>query len=345
MTEKVSMEVIAKKLGVSKNTVSLALRGAPGISGQTRSLVADMADKLGYRYKAPDQKRAPSRNLCIVIPKSTRDSIGFFSFIQLGIENEARKNNINTILHYYDENDAAFATPLCVREGMISGIITLGRVSERTVKTIQTYGMPLVLVDHYFDNMELDCVLTDNQCGCYIATEHLIKKGHRDIGFFGDIKASVSFYDRFRGFLKALESYGVPFVPSFTVIDGSLEELAKTDISGAAKVLKALDRLPTAIVCCNDAEAITLCKALRTMDVPIPERISVIGFDDIEASRSVTPELTTMRVRKELMGRKAVSKLLSLMTKKDGVPEKLLLSADLIERGSVMEPAAKSKRQ
>ena len=342
MSEKVSMEVIAKKLGISKNTVSLALRGAPGISGQTRSLVTDMAEKLGYYYKSSDQKREPSRNLCIVIPKSTRDSIGFFSFIQLGIEDEARKNNINTILHYYDESDMGFVTPLCIRKGMISGIIALGRISERTVKTIQTFGLPIVMVDHYFDDIELDCILTDNQCGCYIATEYLINKGHRDIGFFGDISASISFYDRYRGYLKALENYGVPFVPKFAVIDKNLEELARTDIYDAVKVLKTLDRLPTAIVCCNDAEAITLCKALRTMDVSIPERVSVVGFDDIEASRNVTPELTTMRVRKELMGRKAVSKLLSLFSEKESIPEKLLLSTDLIERSSVMELVAGS---
>jgi LacI family transcriptional regulator len=338
MAEKVSMEVIAKKLGISKNTVSLALRGIPGISERTRSLVTDMANKLGYHYKSSDRKKELSRNLCIVIPRSARDSIGFFSFIQLGIEDEARRNNINTILHYYDESDAEFVTPLCIREGMISGIITLGRISERTVRAIRAFRLPVVMVDHYFDDIELDCVLTDNQCGCYIATEYLINKGHRDIGFFGDIKASISFYDRFSGYLKALDNHGIPYVPSFSVVDKNLEELAKTDIYEAANVLKALGRLPTAFVCCNDAEAITLCKALKTMDVPIPERVSVVGFDDIEASRNVTPELTTMRVRKELMGRKAVSKLLSLFHEKDGIPEKLLLSADLIERSSVTEP-------
>lgn len=175
MAGKVSMNTIAGRLGISKNTVSLALRGIQGINENTRKLILDTAVELGYQYRAAGKQEESARNLCLVVPKSAQDSIDFFSFIQVGIEDEAKKNKLNTILHYYDENDDGFQTPLCIREGMISGVITLGRVSEKTVRGLDTYGLPIIMVDHYFDDLEIDCVLTDNHCGGYIATEYLLK--------------------------------------------------------------------------------------------------------------------------------------------------------------------------
>ena len=101
------------------------------------------------------------------------------------------------------------------------------------------------------------------------------------------------------------------------------------------KKLKSKGKLPSALFCCNDASAIFLYKVLKSLDISIPEQISVIGFDDIVSARSVTPELTTMQVKKEWMGRKAVLKLLSMFDGNEGIAEKLLLSALLIERNSV----------
>jgi LacI family transcriptional regulator len=335
MPEKVSMSEIANRLGLSKNTVSLAMRGIPSISEKTRKLVMETANLMGYKYKSSEQKYKSTRNLCLVIPRSTRESIGFFSYIQLGIEDEAKRNNMNTILHYYDENDKEFDMPLCIREGMISGIITLGRVSSRTISTIKSYGIPTVMVDHYFDDLEMDCVLTDNHSGCFTATEYLIRNGHREIGFCGDISASISFYDRYSGFLKALDSFGLKYDNSLSMIDTNLEKLAENDISVAANVMKAQKRLPSAFVCCNDIEAIVLCKALNYIGLATPGDISIIGFDDIELSRNVTPELTTMKVPKELMGKLAVQRLIAKLDNIESATIKLLISAELVERNSV----------
>lgn len=337
MAEKVSMNTIAKKLGISKNTVSLALRGMPGISENTRKLILNTAVELGYEYKAAGKQDAAARSLCLVIPKSAQNSIDFFSYIQMSIEDEAKKNNMNTILHYYDENDEEFQMPLCVREGMISGIITLGRVSERTVRALDTYDLPIIMVDNYFDDLEVDCVLTDNHYGGYVSTEYLIKNGHIRIGFFGDIKASISFYDRYMGYLKALDCYNIKSVKEDALFVNYTEAPVYEEITQRLECLKDQGRLPTAFVCCNDAGAIVLYKILKQIGISVPEQISVIGFDDISAASDISPELTTMQVKKELMGRKSVRKLLQRFGENDGIAEKLLLSATLVERNSVIK--------
>ncbi|AEY67871.1 LacI family DNA-binding transcriptional regulator [Clostridium sp. BNL1100] len=335
MPKKVTMDNIAEKLGISKNTVSLALRGMPGISENTRNLIEQTANGMGYRYKASVRKSIMARNLCLIIAKSTRDSIGFFSYVQLGIEDEAKKNNFNTIIHYYDENDEGFETPNCVKDGMVSGIITLGRISHKTINCIIGYDLPVVMVDNYFDNLAMDCILTDNHSGGYAATEHLIDCGHTKIGFLGDISASISFYDRYQGFLKALGDRGIEFKEVFSIIGKKLEELPKKDIEALICEMKVKAGLPDAFFCCNDAEAIVFLKVLKNMGISVPDEISVIGFDDIENAGNVTPELTTMRVQKELMGKRAVCRLIEKLEHEIKPTEKILLSACLVKRKSV----------
>lgn len=334
MADRISMLTIAKKLGVSKNTVSLALRGIPGINGHTRKLILDTAAELGYQYKPSGRQEEIAKNLCLVVPRSAQNSFDFFSLIQIGIEDEAKKNNMNTILHYYDENDGEFQTPLCIKDKIVSGIITLGRVSENTVKVLVSYELPIVLVDNYFDDLEIDCVLTDNHNGGYIATEYLISKGHTRIGFFGNIDASISFYDRYMGYRKAMESRKIKAEERFCLFISN-ETSSYDDAIDILKRLKEKGRFPTAFVCCNDAGAIFLYKVLKQMELSIPEQISVIGFDNISAAADVSPELTTMKVNKEWMGRKAVMKLLARLSEYDGIAEKLVLSAELVERDSV----------
>ena len=83
--------------------------------------------------------------------------------------------------------------------------------------------------------------------------------------------------------------------------------------------------------------AILLCKALALKGLKVPENISVVGFDDIELSNMVSPRITTMRVDKVLMGRKAMERLLQLMDKPRETAEKLVMDVQLIERDSVRE--------
>lgn len=356
MANRTSMEDIAVKLGVSRNTVSLALRGRPGINSQTRALILDTAREMGYQYgplKAAEGSSGTSRNICLVLSGSTRDAVWFFSHIQYGIEDEARQNQTNTILSHYDDN-REFEIPLCIRDGLVSGIVTLGRISAEKITALLKCGLPLVMADHYVEELDTDCVLTDNFCGGYSAARYLMEKGHRDIGFIGDMHASPSFYDRYQGYLKALRLADLQPDPACSITGQSLEVLANRDPSLAAAAVNELPRLLPAYFCCNDMEALTLMRVLAAMGRKVPEDVSVVGFDDIEMARNSDPGLTTFRVEKEFMGRRAVQRLISGMEGKAvekvdtaerkmdagaegriALPEKQLISATLVERHSV----------
>jgi len=266
----------------------------------------------------------------------THKSEGFFSYIQYGVESEAKKNNLNTIIYCYDESKEEFETPLSVKEGIISGIITLGRISKKTLNSIMKFNLPLVIVDHYFDDLICDYVLTDNISGSYMATEHLIKLGHKKIGFVGDISASSSFCDRYLGFIKALNQYSIPLNSSLSITDKLPSEFVNADYSlkRVVEEIKRLPELPSAFVCCNDHEAITVINALKSMNISVPEDISIVGFDNIESSKNITPELTTMHISKEIMGQRAVRSLLAKTNNLNELSEKILLPPTFVERNS-----------
>lgn len=334
MAKKVKMEDIAKKLGVSKNTISLALRNMPVISEQTRELVHNTAREMGYVYEkksdiAPDDG-GRLKNICLLLPRSVMN-VEFFSYIQFGIEKEARKHHLNVILVYMD-GESFTETPLCIRQGIVDGIITLGRFTLDTVEAIRKFGLPVVVADMYYDCLAMDYILTDNISGCYRMTEYLIKKGHQRIGFLGDLHYASSFYDRYQGYIRAMEAFGLEVRKEWSILHG-----AGTYRELADQVAEMKANLPGAIVCANDALAISLLKSLEELSVQVPQMVSVTGFDNIPRSEECVPGLTTMHVQKELMGEKAVQRLMVIMKNREAVPVKTLLCTILIERESVQK--------
>lgn len=331
MAKRVSMEDIAKKIGVSKNTVSLSLRNIPLISAETRELVQSTANEMGYEYKNKGftlgLDKTLFRNIYLLVPRSIRN-IEFFSLIQFGIEKEARKHNLNIILHYVDEN--GFEVPAGITENTIDGIIMLGCLPKDFVSKVNASGLPIVSVDNYYDNILMNYILTDNISASFNMTEYLIKKGHKKIGFYGNINLSSSFYDRYLGYFKAMQTYNL-IVPNEWIIKNNL-----SDYTGLLEHLKdGKADLPSAFFCVNDVHAVKLIKTLEDISIQVPAKVSVAGFDNIPQAEENNPGLTTMHVHKEALGEAAVLRLVSIFEDKKELPEKILVSTKLIERDSV----------
>jgi DNA-binding LacI/PurR family transcriptional regulator len=341
MSKKITMEYLAKKLGISKNTISLALRNMPGISEETRKAVLEEAKKYGYQYKkagAALDNTPKLNNICLILASNTKNSFEFFSHIQIGIESSAKQHGYNVILTYYDDKHKIFETPICIRDRMVCGIITLGNIDPAAASLINNYNLPVVMVDNYFYSISSECVLTDNHLGGYLATQNLIANGHRNIAYLGNIDNSVSFYDRFQGYLNALKANKISHNDTYFWNNISIADLlrdSKYDLA-VSYIKKNTAVMPTAFFCCNDSEALSLIKVLSALGIKVPEQISVIGFDDIDASQSSFPPLSTMHVSKEIMGERAVEKLISKTEVSLLLPnEKTLIAPYLVIRNSV----------
>ncbi|AEM77580.1 MULTISPECIES: LacI family DNA-binding transcriptional regulator [Thermoanaerobacter] len=340
--KKVTMKDIAERLNLSINAVSLALNDKVGVSEETRKIVLKTADEMGYFDENPSFiAKNHFRNICLLIEERNFRDTHFYTKVILGIENEAKKNNYDILVNFMNQDD--FQVPSSVETRKVSGILVVGTIKDEHLEKLLKYDIPTVLVDHASFTISTDAVLTQNMPGSYMATQYLIRKGHTQIGFFGEIDFSLSFKERWLGFNEAMRNAGLNVDPIFNVnpgycVIGQVEQyVLSKNYKEVANIISKLDKLPTAWVCSNDSAAITLYNALSILGIKVPDDISVVGFDDIDICNIVTPHLTTIRINKELMGAKAVKRLLWRMENPKEPCDHIRMEVKLIERESVRE--------
>jgi DNA-binding LacI/PurR family transcriptional regulator len=346
MTERVTMKDIARTLGISVNAVSLALNDRKGVSEETRIHVLEAAQKLGYL----DRKLRYSRtfgqhHLCILLQDMYHEEMGFYSQILYYIVRDARDRGYDTLVHYFNDQDMSI--PACISSRKVSGIIILGKISTPNVEKLQASGIHMVIVDHNPRFSNINCVLTDNISGGYMATRYLIRRGFLKIGYVGDYSYSVSVKERYHGFIEALVQEGVvdfektgEYVQKYSIMGEIEPYMIDNDIEAIKRRLPRKSQMPQAYFCDNDRAALVLIEALKRRMIRVPEDISVIGFDNSLLGKKNKPGLTTINVNQELMGQKAVRRLIQLIEDENNEAEQIVLGVELIERGSV-KPAVK----
>lgn len=334
--KKIRMKDIAEKLGISVNAVSLALNNKVGVSDETRMKVLSLADSLGYfeQVKSPDKKKRLN-SICVMLEEKIFRDTRFYPKVILGIENEAKKNNFDTFIHFISRDK--FDVPLSIERGKSEGILVLGYISDEYLRLLKSYKIPIVLVDYASLSVVTGAVLTQNYTGAYMATEYLIRSGHKSIGFVGDTKAAMSFNERWMGYAAALKQNNIPLEDEFCITENVERPVIQNDFQAFADILKNLDKFPTAWFCANDSTAFVFISALKSFGKKIPEDISVIGFDDIDMCNMTEPKLTTMHVETEEMGATAVRELLFKINNENYIQRHVRLPVRLVERDSVRQ--------
>lgn len=334
--KKVTIREVAKKAKVSTATVSLALNGSKRISPETKGRVLQAAKKLNY-YPSRSARGLVSDitgNIGFVITENHfLRSEPFYTKIFLGAEFEAHKYDYYVLLTAiktdFSEEDEL---PRFVREKNVDGIIIAGKVSDVFIKRIARKKIPIVFIDYEPSFNEFSSVMIDNIKGAQMAVEHLIKLGHKNIGFIGGDFEHPSISERFLGYRLAMEKAGLKYDNSFIVT--SVSEPTRENGKKASEKLFSKNKNITAVFCCNDAMAFGLLDYLIEKNQSLVNKISIIGFDDIEDDMMVKPSISTVRVRKIDMGIEAVKLLVSIMKTKKFTNKKITVPVELIIRDS-----------
>lgn len=338
---KVTMKEIANKLNISINAVSLALNNKIGVSEETRKQVLDMAEELGYLDKSPRFVQSyASRNICTLIKKSHFEDSTFYSKILMGINEEARKKGYDIITCMINENEQSI--PSCIESKKVCGIIVVAAIEDEYLVKLKDYKLPVVLVDHTSLLESTDSILSDNKLGSFKVTKLLLDKGYKNIGFFGDLEYSLSIKERYFGYKEAIKKFvcinsedeTLEYIDNYSVLHNLEEYIINQDEKGVQKIISEMENIPEAFVCSNDNAAIIVITALRELGYSIPDDIAVVGFDDIVLSSLVIPKVTTVRVQKDYMGRKAVNRLLWRLEHKNDPNENIVMSVEVVERDS-----------
>lgn len=307
MTKRVTMADVAREAGVSLMTVSRAVNNKSGISEATRKRVTAVAEKLGYRPSLIARSLVTHRTSTIglvVIDNANP----FFSEIARGVEHTAYTEGYSVFLCNTEEDTQRERAVLrTLEEKRVDGVVLCSsRLPDDELGSALEQHPKSVLINRSFDSRRYGTVLIDDQHGAYLATQHLIGRGHRAIGFLSGPEQSFSGQQRRVGYHAALRKAGIDPVPDW---ERYCLPIVESGLDAARELLAAAPEV-TALFCYNDLSAVGAIKACEQFGRRVPDDMAIVGFDDIVLAALVTPALTTCRVPMYEMGRVAMRMLI-----------------------------------
>lgn len=199
--------------------------------------------------------------------------------------------------------------------------------------------VPVVAISGHHRVPGVTNIVVDNKKGTLAALEHLVELGHRRIAFFKGHRGSSDTEYRWRSVLRAAAQLGIEVRPELTIqlqrdVENPGPSVPEEGYDTAQKLLATRERF-TALFAFNDISAIGAVRAFRDAGLRVPEDVSVVGFDDIQAAAYLTPRLTTVRQPLRQMGEMAAQVLLMRISNGNGkAPQLISLAPELVVRES-----------
>jgi LacI family transcriptional regulator len=329
---------VAREAGVHPGTVSRVLNPDKRhlISERTAVRVEAVAARLGYTANpmARGLRMRQSFTVGVVIPDLTNP---LFPPLVRGVEDYLHPLGYTALLTNTDsvpEREASDLAALAARQ--VDGFIIAQTSSNiGLVEDMIRSGTPVVLINRSLDRVPGFAVTPDDRLGAAMAVDHLVELGHRRIAHLGGPQSLSPGDERHRAFLETMHRHGLETPDRLVVFAESF-----TGGAGVApsETLLAADEQFTAIFAANDLLALDFIDTLRAQGLDCPADVSVVGFNDMPFADRFTPPLTTIRFSHYEVGHSAAELLLSQIKGDQPKPRTLVLSTELIVRGSSAAP-------
>jgi len=320
---------VAERAKVGVGTVSRVLNNSPSVSDRTREHVLAVIAELGYRPSSLARRLSLGRTqtIGIVAPFFTHPSVV-----------ERLRGIVETLRdHAYDLTLFTMDTPTqlierlqsLIRPDRADGFLVLSLdLKEDVCERFRYEEIPVVLID--VAQSTLPHIGIDNVHGGFLATHHLLERGHQRIAFIGDSERNefgfTSSHDRRLGYLHALQKAGIAPHMAYMKEGVHGREVAHR----LTAELLSLSERPTAIFAASDTQALGVLEAAQQAGFAIPGDLSVIGFDDIEVAPYVG--LTTVRQPLYSSGQRGALLLLDLLEQREFTTHAELLPLEVIVR-------------
>jgi DNA-binding LacI/PurR family transcriptional regulator len=320
---------VARHAKVGVGTVSRVLNDSPLVSEDARRRVHRTIDELGYRRSSTARNLSLGRTqmIGVVAPFFTSNSVL-----------ERLRGVVNKLRDYSDYDLVLFdvetlpqrndAFSRFARTDRVDGLLVMSlRPTDEEVESLRREGLPVVLVD--VRHPALSRIVIDDVLGGQLATQHLLDRGHTQIGFIGDAPTPFGFTsseNRRQGMARALRRAGIRRRDAYEMRGAHGREQARE----LAERLLRLPDPPTAIFAASDVQAMGVLAAARSMRVRVPQDLAVIGFDDIEVAEVLG--LTTVHQPLREMGARGVELLLVAIDGIGGEPTEELAPLTVIAR-------------
>ena len=323
----VTLEDIARTLGVSKSTVSKALNGANDVSKAMRQTILEKAVEMGYSRAARSADMPRLAVFVINMDYTKPEDFGYD--LVMGFRQAAEPSGYQVELIPLTQQlqmDTHYDTYMI--QNNYSGALLLGlSLLDPWMKDFETCKTPAVLYDNHISvNPHVTHIGVDNAEGMELAVQYLKDLGHTKIGYLSSALQAYVYQQRHTAFFRAMETKGLHMDESLAGYADFINECLSLHLP------RILEAGCTAIVCSHDLLANSVMVHLSEMGMRIPEDISIVGFDDIPMCRFTFPALTTIRQDRINIGKSAFYAMLNQLNNVH--PSSLLLHPELIERAS-----------
>lgn len=340
----VTITEVARVAGVSIATVSRVLTNSPGVGEETRQRVRVVIEELGYHpnLTARSLVSQSTRTIAVISMQTlgqlqTQPALG-----QLfrGIEDVLAHEGYRCTVLSRDDFKQNVAGLRLVKGSGVDGVLLNGaKVNDPFAFELASYGFPFVTIGRAIGLVNTHYVDIDNLSGAYEAVRALIGAGHRRIAHVCGSQQTNLGIERLEGYRRALIEAGLEYNERLVIEAGMTRREAYRAVG---EFLRSTEKRlwPTGIFVFNDFFAVPVMRALLDSGIRIPSDMSVIGFDDDDASEYLNPPLASVRAPIYQLGAEATRMLLPLVRGEEVARPQVLLPTEVVLRASVGPPAS-----
>ena len=331
--KKTTLEQIALECNVTKGLVSRALGGKNNVSDETREKIIRKATELGYDTSKLKAYKVSSSHVLLISSSRILFKEDFWQPIITSISSTLSRNNLIMEYFVFEEDRIDDALLKKLKDSSCGAYIIMHVTPKSIMDVVISKNKPTVVVYPKTFYSEATQFKFSNYDSAYLATQRLIKQGHRDIAFYGSDSHSTSFRERHEGYMSCMETHKDEAVPHSIIFNND-----KKDYADENMLVNALNNNPiTAIVCANDIIALNAIKTINRLNKKVPDDISVIGFDNIRTGEFVTPKLSTFNIPRQEIGEEVAKYIANSIKSHQIAYSQIVIRCDFIERESNRE--------
>jgi LacI family transcriptional regulator len=329
----VTLQDVATASGVSIQTVSRVINDRPDVSEATRARVWEVIHRLGYKPNSLARGLVSKRSHLLGIITLPLNDL-FPAEIVTGLEKQARALGYACQISYSNDNASDLLELVdSMRGRQVDGIVLL--TPRRYADPELQVDVPIVTLAHKLDNQQAINVDVDNVDGAYQAMRYLLSMGHRTIGQITGPNDWIPAIDRLEGARRALSEYHVESASHLIV---ECPEWSFQSGYEAAHQLFAASPEITALFCHTDWMAAGAYRALRELNLRVPDDVSVVGYDDLPICQFVDPPLSSVRQPSKGLGKLLAHLVVTAIERNEPFRQDMLVPAELVVRASVAAP-------
>ncbi|MRR31882.1 LacI family transcriptional regulator, partial [bacterium] len=327
-----TLEDIARLSGVSRSTVSRVINAEVNVKEGTRRKVQEVINSYNFQPNLAARGLVTGRTnvIGVVIPASVAVVFTDPYFPQLlqGVSALCNTRDYSVMLWLAEPEFERRMISRILHNGLVDGVLVASiAMNDPIIQSLIESKMPFMLIGRH-PTEDVNYLDVDNVQSGRKATMHLVRLGYKRIATITGKQSQVAGYDRYQGYVKALQDSDHPLKPEL-VAEGDF-----TEESGYKAMQRLLKYKPDAVFVASDMMAFGAMRALRDANLRIPEDVAVVGFDDIPASSKTIPPLTTVRQAIVQMGSLAVDSLINIIETGTKTTQKVIMDTELVVRES-----------